>query len=239
MKYTNIPEEEIKNKVTQDFFQQFDCTTILGKIDFAVKAPAPLSPPEGGRNSEEFERTYLLWAEAKATSTDIIAMLTQLVLTIGKARTFNEILPPPFLGCYDSEKIAFIPYANIQDIFYQNDFNWKVTPSDPKTREFKQVYALIQKTISPTPALPKREGVSSPPSEGLGEVYIFDFEKDEKELKRFIRENFVIGKSETTKIRIDKNNFVTIYCKWLEAVKSSIQVDWNVAKENGLIDADF
>jgi len=33
-------------------------------------------------------------------------MLTQLVLTIGKARTFDEILPPPFLGCYDNERIA-------------------------------------------------------------------------------------------------------------------------------------
>ena len=225
MKYANILEEEVKNKVTQDFFRQFDCTRILGKIDFAVKAPAPLSPPEEGKSpSEEFERTYLLWAEAKATSSDIIAMLTQLVLTIGKARTFNEILPPPFLGCYDSEKIAFIPYANIQDIFYQNDFNWKVTPSDSKTREFKQVYALIQKIVE---------------TNTLWETYIFDFEKDEKELKRFIRENFVIGKSETTKIRIDKNNFITIYTKWLEAVKPSIQVDWNVAKENGLIDADF
>ena len=41
MRYQNIPEEEIKNKVTQDYFKQFDCTKILGKIDFAVKA-APL-----------------------------------------------------------------------------------------------------------------------------------------------------------------------------------------------------
>ena len=39
MKYINILEEEIKNKVTRDFFSKFDCTKILEKIDFAVKAP--------------------------------------------------------------------------------------------------------------------------------------------------------------------------------------------------------
>ncbi|MDR1683056.1 MAG: hypothetical protein LBS25_06685 [Candidatus Symbiothrix sp.] len=37
MKYKNIQEKEIKNQVTQDFFSKFDCTKILGKIDFTVK----------------------------------------------------------------------------------------------------------------------------------------------------------------------------------------------------------
>ena len=232
MKYTNILEEEIKNKVTQDFFQKFDCTKILGKIDFAVKAPH--SPLKGGKK-EELEGAYLLWAEAKRERDDIISMLTQLVLTIGKARTFDEILPPPFLGCYDNEKIAFVPYSEIQDIFYQNDFNWKVTPSNTETREFKQVYAQIKKLISPSPTLPKEEGVAQAP----WQTYIFDFVKDEKELKRFIRDNFVVGKTETTKIRIDKNNFITIYSKWLETVKSTIGVNWDAAKKVNIIDGDF
>jgi len=39
MKYANIFEEEVKNRVAPDFFQKFDCTKILGKIDFAVKVP--------------------------------------------------------------------------------------------------------------------------------------------------------------------------------------------------------
>ena len=239
MKYANVLEEEIKNKVTQDFFQKFDCTKILGKIDFAVKAPAPLYPPEVGK-TERVREAYFLWAEAKQKPCDVLEMLTQLVLTIGKARTFDEILPPPFLGCYDNEKIAFIPYYDIQDIFYQNDFNWKVAPSDRNTREFKQVYAQIEKIISPTPTLPQGEGVGSPPLAGVGEALIFDFEKDEKELKRFIRENFIIGKTETAKIRIDKTNFIHIYNKWLEAVKPTIQVDdWDMAKEDGIIDGDF
>src|SRR5215469_14798565 len=107
MRYSDILEEEIKNKVTQDFFPKFDCTRILGKIDFAVKVKYPA-------NVIGFHDEYLLWAEAKQKPTDILMTLTQLVLTIGKARTFDEILPPPFLGCYDNEKIAFIPYSEIQ-----------------------------------------------------------------------------------------------------------------------------
>ena len=194
MKYVNILEEELKNKIAQDFFGKFDCTKILGKIDFAVKVKRP-------ENAIDFDDEYLLWAEAKQKSTDVIAMLTQLVLTIGKARTFDEILPPSFLGCYDKEKIAFVPYSDIQDIFYKNDFNWKIAPSDTETREFKQVYAQIEKIVNDRP----------------WETYIFDFEKDEKELNRFIRDNFVAGKSEITKTKIDKNNFIIIYNKWLEA----------------------
>ncbi|MCL1938517.1 MAG: hypothetical protein FWF52_09015 [Candidatus Azobacteroides sp.] len=218
MKYPNILEEEIKNKVTHDFFQKFDCTKILGKIDFAVKIKHPA-------NSIDFANEYLLWAEVKQKPTDILVMLTQLVLTIGKARTFDEILPPPFLGCYDNEKIAFVPYSEIQGVFYQNDFNWKVTPSDHETREFKQVHAQIEKIVH---------------NDIPWETYLFDFEKDEKELKRFIHENFIVGKTGTTKIRIDKNNFITIYNKWLETVKPTIQVDnWNIAKKNGIIDGDF
>jgi hypothetical protein len=37
MKYQNIREEELKNKITQDFFQDFDASSILKNIDFCVK----------------------------------------------------------------------------------------------------------------------------------------------------------------------------------------------------------
>ena len=222
MKYSAILEEEIKNRVTQDFFQKFDCTKILGKIDFAVKTKRPA-------NLTDCHDEYLLWAEAKQKPTDIVEMLAQLVLTIGKARTFDEILPPPFLGCYDNEKIAFVPYAKIQDIFYQNDFNWKITPSNHETREFKQVYAQINKIIN---------------SDIPWETCLFDFEKDEKELKRFIRENFYRQGDESSchniiRIRIDKNNFISIYVKWLEMVKPTIGINWEAAKKINIIDGDF
>jgi len=217
MKYASIREETLKNKVAQDFFCKFDCAEIIRDIDFAVKIKRPTK-------AIDFNDEYLLWAEAKKDRDDIFSMLTQLVLTIGKARTFDKKLPPPFLGCFDFEKIAFVPYADIQDIFYKNDFNWKVTPSDTETREFKHVYTQIKKIVSDIP----------------WETYIFDFEKDEKDLKKFISQNFILGKTETSKIRIDKNNFIIIYNKWLEAVKPTIQFDdWTLAKQNGITDGDF
>jgi hypothetical protein len=36
MKYKNIREEELKNKVGVDWFKDFDTTEILGNIDFTV-----------------------------------------------------------------------------------------------------------------------------------------------------------------------------------------------------------
>ncbi|GBU23397.1 hypothetical protein R83H12_00007 [Fibrobacteria bacterium R8-3-H12] len=205
---SNIREEELKNRVADDFFGKYGSNDIIKNIDFAVKAK------NGG---------YLLWAEAKKNSTDIIAMLSQLVLTIGKARIFNEVLPPKFLGCFDCEKIAFIPYADIQDVFHQNDFNWNVAPSNRNSREFKQIYKQIDKIIN--------NGEEH-------KTYRFDFERDEKSLKLFILKNFMVG-GEISKIRIDKNNFISVYAKWLEAVKPTIAVNWAGAKKRGIIDGDF
>ncbi|MDR3286860.1 MAG: hypothetical protein LBT27_05410, partial [Prevotellaceae bacterium] len=68
MKYSNILEEEIKNTVAAEFFEGFDCTRIIGKIDFAVKIKRP-------KNDIDFDDEYLLWAEAKQKSTDILVML--------------------------------------------------------------------------------------------------------------------------------------------------------------------
>ncbi|MCL2220103.1 MAG: hypothetical protein FWC23_08360, partial [Chitinispirillia bacterium] len=217
MKYTKIREEELKNRVGADFFEKFNCTRIVGSIDFAVKF-------KRSNNALDFNDEYLLWAEAKVKPDGIPEMLTQLVLTIGKARTFDKIPPPPFLGCFDNAKIAFVRYANFHDIFNLSDLNWKVPPSDRETKEFKKVEAYINKIID---------------NDTSHEIYIFDFEKDEKELIQFIRENFVLGKTETTKISINKNNFISIYNKWLEAVKPSIRVDWEFVKKDGIIDGDF
>jgi hypothetical protein len=43
--------------------------------------------------------------------------------------------------------------------------------------------------------------------------------KDEKELKIFIGNN-VAKATEVSKIKIDKNNFIPIYLRWLEIVKA-------------------
>ncbi|MCL2167882.1 MAG: hypothetical protein FWH59_02015, partial [Lentimicrobiaceae bacterium] len=130
MKYPNIREEEIKIRVAQDYFWLFDCANKIGNVDFCVCMPKankginPLVNP-----LVEFslaETQSLLWAEAKRDSSDITKSFIQLILTIGKARTFDKYLPPQFLGAFDGEKIAFIPYSEIHDIFYLNDFNWNV-----------------------------------------------------------------------------------------------------------------
>ena len=211
--YGNIQEEELKNKVAHDYFADYDSTQIIGKIDFCIAVPQD----ELGL----FETESLLWAEAKAGSKkDIYESFVQLILTIGRARTFDNYLPPAFLGAFDAEKIAFMPYSNIIDIFYQNDFNWNVTPSNHETKEFKQLYEQVKTNIE-------------------RDVLLYRFGTDDKELHKFIRSNFIVGKSRLSKIRINKNNFTHIYLKWIKEVKPSIAVDWEIAKLEGLIDADF
>lgn len=212
MKYHNIREEELKNKVAKDYFWIYDSTKIVGNVDFCVCMH---------QNQEKlFEQESLLWAEAKKNVSDVYNSIVQLILTIGKARTFDKFLPPPMLGALDGEKIAFIPYNEIHDIFYQNDFNWNITPSDHETKEFKLVHEKVKTSIDRT-------------------ALLFNFEKDDKELKKFIKTNFIVGKFGLTKTRIDKNNFMIIYNKWLQKVKPTIAVNWDLAKKSGIIDGDF
>ena len=212
--YGNILEEELKNKVAQDLFDGFDTTQIIGRVDFCVSVPGdPL-----GLNEPE----SLLWAEAKqGTKHDIYESFIQLILTLGKERPQDALLPPSFLGAFDAEKIAFLPYSAILDVLRQNDFNWNVAPSDHKTKEFLQLYALLEDALH----------------HGL-EIYYF--ERDSKELMHFIRHNFNLQKRKgVTHIRINKNNFTHIYYKWLQAVKPTININWETAKQAGIIDADF
>lgn len=41
------------------------------------------------------------------------------------------------------------------------------------------------------------------------------------------------------KIKIDKNNFIPIYLRWLEIVKPNIEVDWDELKKANIFDNDF
>ncbi len=216
MAYLNVREEELKNKIAQDYFGVFDCTQIIGNVDFCVRPHNPIKS-----QVPVFEVESLLWAEAKKGKSDIYKSIVQLILTIGKARTFDKILPPAYIGAFDAHNIAFVAYNDIHDIFYQNDFNWNVTPSDYETKEFALVLGRVTQTID---------------SYSL----IFDFDKDKTELNDFIKTNFIVGKSGTSKIRIDKNNFMVIYNKWLQAVKPTIGLKWDLLKKvESLIDGDF
>ncbi len=212
MKYQNIREEELKNKIAQDYFGLYDCTKIIGNVDFCVcMHPSEIKPSE---------YHSLLWAEAKKGASDIYKSIVQLVLTIGKARTFDQHLPPAMLGAFDGEKIAFIPYNSIHEVFYINDFNWNVTPSNHDSKEFKLIYATIKTVID-------RQSL------------LFNFLNDSRELNTFIEHNFIVGKFGLSKTKIDKNNFMTIYNKWLHSVKPTIAVHWELAKKTGIVDGDF
>lgn len=215
MIFDNIREEELKLKVSEMYFKEFDCTKIIGNIDYCVTIKS-----KSFLQKEIFEIQSFLWAEAKKKKEDIYTSITQLILTIGKARTFDKHLPPAFLGTLDSEKIALIPYSAISDIFYTNDFNWNVTPSNHNTKEFKQILEKVTNTLEK-------------------EYLVFYFFRDDSELKKYIKNNFIQGKRKQTKIKIDKNNFMVIYNKWLTAVKPTIDVKWDIAKKTGIIDGDF
>ena len=76
----SIREEELKNKVAKEWFGAFDCTRIIGNVDFCVSAAS-----EG--LALGYEGESLLWAEAKAgAKRDIVASFVQLILTIGGKR---------------------------------------------------------------------------------------------------------------------------------------------------------
>ena len=215
MAFNNLQEEELKNRIGDAFFAKFDCDTRIGKIDFTVTAKRPKIV---NTSQSDTQIVSLLWAEAKrGVVADIYKPLVQLILTIGKARTFDTYLPPPFLAAFDAEKIAFLPYKEILPFFSLNDFNWNVAPSDDTTREFGMLYDAVKATIDRS-------------------AYIFRYDSHEKELREFIRVHL---SANSELIQINKNNFVSIYQRWLAQVQPSIDVDWDTLKKRGIIDGDF
>ena len=208
MDYRNLAEEELKLRIAEQFFPTYDCAHRIGKIDFTVALP----------KSDPLQS--LLWAEAKrGVIADIYKPLVQLVLTIGRARTFDTYLPPPFLGVFDAEKIVFLPYKEILPFFSLNDFNWNVTSSDDATREFGLLYEAIRVSL-----------------EKAGELYCYRYDAHAEELRAFIQQHFSQGGGQ---IQVNKNNFVAVYQRWLATVQPSIAVDWALLKKQGIIDGDF
>ena len=219
MKYGDLIEESVKIDVARDFFGGYRYTQ-LGRIDFVIAE----RDTENGQLpllDEETVPRSILWAEAKqGIKHDIYESFVQLILTIGKEKTFEKYLPPRFLGAFDAEKIAFIEYHEIQAIFYQNDFNWNVAPSNHESKEFKQLFSLTKSLLEEKSLL-------------------FFYETQSAELKEFIRRNFVLGKDVSEKIAVTKNNFTFVFQKWSDAVKPTIAVDWEKVNKKGIISADF
>ena len=54
--------------------------------------------------------------------------------------------------------------------------------------------------------------------------------RDDEELKFFIKNN-IAKATERGKIQIDKNNFVSIYLRWLDVIKPLINFDFDEGKK--------
>lgn len=217
----NIREEELKHKVARDWFANYDTTQIIDNIDFAVAIQ-----PQG---NELFKQTeYLLWAEAKkGNKQNIYDSVIQLIFTIGKGRINEKHMPPKYIGAFDAEKIAFIPYNAIMEVFSQTDFNWNVPPSDHSTKEFQFLKTLV------------RNALEQSSLEDGNEAYRFDFVENRKELKTYISKNFKTDRVHNRGMRITRNSFVSVYNQWRKEVMPTISMPWDVAKKHNILDADF
>ena len=210
MKYKHVSEKQLERKVGNDWFAQFDDTRSLGNIDFCIS-------PKKQKNENELES--IVWAEAKINVVDTFKMFAQLILTIGKERTFDRHLPPIYLAVFDFQKIVFVPFEIIQPLFHVNDFNWNTTPSNIHTKEFTIIKDKISAFLSV-------------------ESLVFDFELNKVELEFFIRDS-LLKSNRNSKIKIDKNNFVSVYLRWLVQIKPLIDFEWASAKKSNIIDSDF
>ncbi|WRD53163.1 hypothetical protein E5E68_06745 [Helicobacter pylori] len=162
----------------------------------------------------------ILWGEAKrGNSGDLDKAFTQLLLTIGKHRLYTHHTPP-YLCAFDAFRMEFIAYDDaITSFFYQSDIDFSITPSNHNTEGFKHALDVFK-------AMSKSH------------KWVFNFKNQSQECKEFI-ENNLNSSHLLNKIPIDKNNFFTIYQKWFEAVKPTIDIDWEVAKTKGILDADY
>ena len=220
-KYASLREEALKNAVQRDYFGKYIYTQ-LGNIDFVIASHnTEMKQASLFGVLEKENLKSILWAESKqGTHHDIYESFIQLILTIGKEKTFEKHLPPKYIGSFDAEKFAFIEYHRIQEVFYQNDFNWNVAPSNHETKEFKLLYELCKSILEEN-------------------CILFRYEEQENEFKEFILTNFKIGKEITEAISITKNNFTYVFQRWSEKVKPTIAVDWQEARKENIIAADF
>ncbi len=101
MRYLNtLLEEELKNRVGEDFFADFNHSTIKGRVDFCI----------ADKQTFMGEPIEYLWAEAKRGKANLDHALVQLILTIGRAQLHTKQSPPHYLGAFDAMRIYFIPF---------------------------------------------------------------------------------------------------------------------------------
>ncbi|GHS26771.1 hypothetical protein VN1154_14280 [Helicobacter pylori] len=162
----------------------------------------------------------ILWGEAKKGNfDDLDKAFTQLLLTIGKHK-FHNHHTPPYLCAFDAFRMEFIAFNDtITSFLYKSDIDFSITPSNHNTDGFKHALDAFKAMCKP-------------------HKLVFDFKTQSQECKEFIK-NHLNSSRLLSKIQIDKNNFFTIYQKWFEIVKPTIDINWEVAKAKGILDADY
>ncbi|GAA8729136.1 hypothetical protein oki388_14260 [Helicobacter pylori] len=162
----------------------------------------------------------ILWGEAKRGNfDDLDKAFTQLLLTIGKHRLYTHHTPP-YLCAFNAFRMEFVAFDDaITSFFYKSDIDFSITPSNHNTEGFKHALDMFKAKCK-------------------SHKFVFNFKTQSQECKEFI-ENNLNSSHLLNKIQIDKNNFFTIYQKWFEAVKPTIDIDWEVAKTKGILDADY
>ncbi len=162
----------------------------------------------------------VLWGEAKRGDfDDLDKAFTQLLLTIGKHKFYTHHTPP-YLCAFNAFRMEFIAFNDtITSFFYKSDIDFSIPPSNHNTEGFKHALDAFKAMFKP-------------------HKLVFDFKTQSQECKEFIKDHLNSSHLHN-KIQIDKNNFFTIYQKWLEIVKPTIKIDWELAKAEGILDADY
>ncbi|OPG44967.1 hypothetical protein [Helicobacter pylori] len=162
----------------------------------------------------------VLWGEAKRGDfDDLDKAFTQLLLTIGRHKLYTHHTPP-YLCAFNAFRMEFIAFNDtITSFFYKSDIDFSITPSNHNTEGFKYALDAFKAMCKPH------------------NKFVFDFKTQSQECKEFI--NHLNSSHLHNKIQIDKNNFFTIYQKWFEIVKPTIDINWEVAKSKGILDADY
>lgn len=207
--FSNLNEESLKSQIKAEFFKDKKFLYSGDKIDFMLSY-----------KHRSNAILPILWGEAKKGNfDDLDKAFTQLLLTIGKHK-FHTHHTPPYLCAFNAFRMEFIAFDDtITNFFYESGINFSITPSNHNTEGFKHALDMFKAMCK-------------------SHKFVFDFKTQSQECKEFI-ENNLNSSHLLNKIPIDKNNFFTIYQKWFEAVKPTIDIDWEVAKTKGILDADY
>ncbi|WP_187893798.1 hypothetical protein [Helicobacter pylori] len=208
--FSNLNEEPLKNQIKAEFFKDKKFLCSGDKIDFMLSYQ---------HSNATLPVLPILWGEAKRGDfDDLDKAFTQLLLTIGRHKLYTHHTPP-YLCAFNAFRMEFIAFNDtITSFFYKSDIDFSITPSNHNTEGFKHALDAF-KAMKP-------------------HKLVFDFKTQSQECKKFIK-NHLNSNHLLNKIQIDKNNFFTIYQKWLEIVKPTIDINWEAAKTKGILDADY